>query len=255
MCPDVAQIDRVVAADESVPIARARESLVSIDVTTELRWFFEGPLPPEVLSWFTQSGTRGLSENRCDHYRHDDLVDIGVKRRFGTTLELKKRLREPEVVVLGALTGQLERWQRWSPADDRVQLTADTTWVDVEKSVIKRRFDTEGREVALSEETRAMSGQGCDAEVVELCVEGRPAWSIAFAGFGPHTGQLRSVVNAWDELMHATFAANIDFARSVPFGYPEWLVRVARRPEIASSTVSSDSVFTHSDRLVRASGS
>lgn len=205
-------------------------SAVSVDATTELRWFFDGPLPAEVFSWFTEAGTRGLIEERCDSYRHDDLVDIGVKRRFGTRLELKRRYGTPELVVIGGVLGQLETWQRWSPADDCVDLAADTLWVDVDKTVVKRRFDAVAGEVALTEDTRAMSGQGCDAEIVAVSVCGRPAWSFAFAGFGSDELQRRRVLNTWNELMHpAGGAADVDFSRAVPHGYPEWLVGVTRR--------------------------
>lgn len=206
----------------STPLA-----VTAIDVTTELRWFFDGALPPEVLSWFTGAGSRGFHESRCDSYRDNGLIDIGVKRRCGTTLELKERLCLPELVVLDGVGGQLETWQRWSPADDRVELAAGTVWVEVDKTVIKRRFDINGSELTLSEETRGLSGQGCDAEIVEVVIGGSPGWSIAFAGFGPRDRRRDSVFTAWHELMsEGTLPADIDFGRSVPYGYPEWLAGV-----------------------------
>lgn len=211
-------------------VAWAPDPTISVDATTELRWFFDGALPAEVFSWFTDGGRRGLTEERSDSYRHDDLVDVGVKRRFGTRLELKIRSGVPEPVVVGGALGQLERWQRWSPADRELDLAADTRWVDVEKTVIKRRFDAVVGEVALCEDTRPMSGEGCDAEIVEVSVCGRRAWGLAFAGFGSSELQRGRVLETWNQLMRsADGVADIDFSRASPYSYPEWLIGAVSR--------------------------
>ncbi len=213
---------------------------VSIDVTTEARWFFEGALPDDVWAWFT-AGTRGRVERRRDSYRHDDLAAIGVKRRFGTTLELKERQRAPEEIVLGDVVGRLEVWQRWSPADDRIDVSGDTSWIEVDKTAVKRRFDACGTEIELSDETRAMTGQGCDAEVVAVSVGGRSAWSIAFTGFGSPDDQRGHLLRAWDALMtpHPD-VAHIDFGDAVPYGYPEWLIARADQSEFDPSIRRND---------------
>jgi len=57
--------------------------------TTELRWFVPGPLPAQIRNWFI--GSTGVVEVRRDNYLVDDRVDIGIKRRAHTTLELKVR--------------------------------------------------------------------------------------------------------------------------------------------------------------------
>ena len=206
---------------------------MSIDITVELRWFFDGPLPAEVHSWFTRGGSRGLSESRRDTYRHDNLVDVGVKRRFGTTLELKERLDAPDPIEVAGVTGQIETWRRWSPADHRVVLAVDTVWIDVDKTVIKRRFNQDGREVSLTQETRAMTGQGCDAEIVALSVCGQPAWSLAFAAFGPTDVRRRCLLDTWREaILNMPTLPFIDFSEAVPFGYPEWLVEISSSADV-----------------------
>lgn len=211
------------------------EPLVSIHITAELRWFFDGPLPEAVHSWFTEASTRGLSESRRDAYRHDNLVDVGVKRRFGTTLELKKRLDAPEPAEVGGMSGQIETWRRWSPADHLVAVAADTLWIDVDKTVIKRRFDKDGREISLTEENRAMTGQGCDAEIVALSVCGRPAWSLAFAAFGPVAVRRGYLLDTWREsILNAPSQPHLDFSRAVPFGYPEWLVEISTSADVVA---------------------
>ena len=237
----VPQVDDPLASSLATP-----EPIVSIDITAELRWFFDGPLPAEVHSWFTRAGSRGFREYRCDTYRHDNLVDVGVKRRFGTTLELKERLDAPEPLEVGRMTGQLETWQRWSPADHRVALAADTIWVDVDKTIIKRRFDQDGREVAISEETRAMTGQGCDAEIVALSVHGQPAWSLAFAAFGPIAVRRRYLLDTWGEtILNTPTPPSLDFGRAVPFGYPEWLIEIGSVAGADSEAQEADPAEDH----------
>jgi len=203
---------------------------VSVDLTSEVRWFFDGPLPPSVLTWFVGPGS-GLVEDRCDTYRLDRQIDTGVKRRFRTTLELKLRLDRPKPLVIGCLDGSLEVWKRWSPADDRVRLDEATVWVDVDKTVIKRRFDGEGREVALSEADRAMTGDGCDVEIAAISVNSLQAWTFALAAFGEPGRHEAFLACAWAALA-TDRPRNDEFEldRRHSCGYPEWLARLAAIP-------------------------
>lgn len=214
------------ATTARIEVTAPADSAIAVDVTTELRWFFDGDLGPETLSWFTDGGN-GLTEARCDTYRLDGQVDVGVKRRFRTTLELKRRLRPAEPFAIGSdLHGRLECWQRWSPADGRVELGDGTIWVDVDKWVIKRRFDRTGEERALSEETRAMTGEGCDVEIARVSADGRSAWTFAFAAFGPLDGHRDSLLAAWNGLLaDGPPPGDLRLTADVSCGYPEWMSR------------------------------
>jgi hypothetical protein len=210
--------------------------VVSVVDTTELRWFTEGRLPPDVKSWFTRAGTTGMVEERCDTYRMDGRYDMGVKRRFREMLELKIRQSVGEDLLLGAgLAGRPEVWQKWSPAEGLVETSGHVPWLDVHKIVVKRRFSVEGDEIALSEETRAMTGAGCDVEVTAITVEDIQAWTFAFAAFGPTTGRRNSLVASWQTLWADAPCPE----RSRPFstratGYPEWLALLTARVRTAS---------------------
>ena len=106
------------------PAQLRRADAVSVVDTTELRWFVPGPLPPDVRGWFT--GSTGVPEERWDTYLLDGRVDIGVKRRFRETLELKVRQSLDGRVELGdGLGGLLEVWRKWSPAEGLVEDDAD----------------------------------------------------------------------------------------------------------------------------------
>lgn len=198
-----------------------------VDLTTELRWFFEGALPDEVRSWFTHDGATGFAEARRDSYRLDGQVDVGVKRRSGTILELKRRQGTPARHQHRTLDGQRESWQRWSPADGLIELDGNTTWVDLDKAIFKRRFSPGGQEIPLTKQTRAMTGQGCDAEVATVSVHGRSTWTFALAAFGPADDHRSSLDQAWDLLVRdrpGPARLRLEWVNS--WGYPEWTARL-----------------------------
>jgi hypothetical protein len=168
--------------------------------TTELRWFFDGRLPGDVRSWFTHDGECGLQTSRRDSYLIDGQEDVGVKRRRGTLLELKQRGRRSPYRHR-EMEGWIEEWQRWSPADDLVDLADDAVWMSIDKEILKRRFRTTGPEVPLTLETRAMSGVGCDAEVAALSVDGQPSWTFALSAFGSAGDHPALLDIAWDCLV------------------------------------------------------
>ena len=196
--------------------------------TTELRWFTEGPLTPEVETWFTRDGTTGAVEKRCDTYRIDGRVDAGVKRRFGETLELKVRQSLGVRFSLARdLTGRLEAWRKWSPADGLVDREVSAPWLDVHKMVVKRRFSVDGDEIALSNEPRAMTGAGCDVEVAAVTVGDVEAHTFAFAAFGPTATRRDSIVACWRALIVDTARpARLVIGDGRSSGYPEWLAFV-----------------------------
>ena len=200
---------------------------VSVDLTTELRWFFDGPLPADVRSWFMPNGV-GLLEHRCDTYLLDGRLDMGVKQRSRRTLELKLRTGLPEPAsVAYDVHGSVEMWRRWSPADRLLALEDDTVWVDIEKMIVKRRFDTDGQEKLLSESTRAMTGEGCDAEIAALSANGREAWTFAFAAFGQPDTHRDLLRTSWRSL--STRQAPPDGLRLLidcSYGYPAWISKV-----------------------------
>ena len=204
---------------------------VSVDLTTELRWFFDGLLPADVRSWFMPKGV-GLLEGRCDTYLLDGRLDMGVKQRSRRTLELKIRtgLSEPASVADG-VHGSVETWRRWSPADHLLSLDDDAVWVDVDKMIVKRRFGTDGQEKLLSESTRTMTGEGCDAEIAALSTNGRESWTLAFAAFGPPDTHRHSLRTAWRSLSMRQAPPDrlqLDIGRS--YGYPEWIPKVMQSP-------------------------
>ncbi len=200
----------------------------SVVDTTELRWFIEGQLPPDVKSWFTRAGTTGIVEERCDSYRMDDRREMGVKRRFRETLELKVRRSVGEGLVLDSgIAGRLEVWRKWSPAEGLIESDPQVPWVDVHKIVIKRRFSVNGDEIMITSNSRAMAGAGCDVEVTAVTVGGFKAWTFAFAAFGPTASRRSAIVASWHALVADTECPeHLRPSLGQSGGYPEWLARL-----------------------------
>ena len=220
----------------STPAARNLPG-VSVDLTTELRWFFDGPLPADVRSWFMPKDV-GLLERRCDTYLFDGRHDTGVKQRSRRTLELKIRtsLSEPTSVA-DDVHGNIETWRRWSPADHLLSLGDNTAWVNIDKMIVKRRFETDGQEKLLSESTRAMTGDGCDAEIAALLANDREAWTFAFAAFGQPETHHKSLRTAWRSLsMEQAPPGRLQLGTGRSYGYPEWISKVMQAPTLSQSS-------------------
>ncbi len=223
------RLPAVVPVTSSAPV-HARDARVpepgpdafSVVDTTELRWFVPGPLPADIRGWFT--GSTGVAEVRCDSYLLDGHDDIGVKRRFRELLEVKvRRSLDGRIELGGGLAGSLEVWRKWSPAEMSVEPGDDACWVDVHKSIVKRRFSMDGTEIAFSSGPYS-SDEGCDVEVAEVTVGTVQVWTFAFAAFGPPTTRQEAVVAAWEGLLggarcHEPFGPRSGRA----MGYPEWL--------------------------------
>lgn len=209
---------------------------VSIDRTMEVRWFFAGRLPAAVHSWFTD-GNLGVREERCDNYRLDERNDIGVKQRSLQKLELKKRTEPPEIATIAdGVRGQIETWQRWSPADQLLEPGSKSEWSAVDKRIIKRRFHPNGQERHLSADTRAMTGDGCDAEIVELSANEQDAWTFAFAAFGDPQTHRSSLAAAWQALIEQrTPPEQLRLNTDGSYGYPEWLTKTLLNGDSANS--------------------
>ena len=190
--------------------------------TTELRWFVPGSLPAEVAVWFT--GSTGVLEERSDTYLLDGRGDVGVKRRFRQTVELKVRQSLDGRIEFGdGLAGSLEVWRRWSPAEHLVEHGVDERWVDVHKSVVKRRFLLDGTEVAFSPVVEA-TGAGCDVEVAGVTIDDVHWWTFAFAAFGPPETRREALLASWQALVAAAPCPEPFEPRTArAMGYPEWL--------------------------------
>jgi hypothetical protein len=142
---------------------------------------------------------------------------LGVKVRGGTTrLELKLRPQPPQPLGLpGAVTGQVEEWQRWSlprPAIARLFPRLNLPkkrWIEVTK---RRRLTT----IPYGDEA------GCRVEHTALRVEGQDWSTVGFESFGPDADLLAALEAAADELFSSVDLPG-DLGAACSCGYPGWL--------------------------------
>ena len=193
--------------------------------TSELRWFARGPLPPDVQMWFTGGRTMGSVEDRHDFYQLHRLNDIGVKRRHGTTLEVKVRRAFGSPLSLGdGLENRVEEWSRWESADDAgAWLLPEAPWIDVHKVIYTRSFMAD-REVILPPIHSNRLYAGCDIEVAEVTVDEIDTWSLGLKAFGPTAKREQALASSWRTLQtHSPLTEDLGIAFDRACGYPEWL--------------------------------
>lgn len=190
--------------------------------TVELRWFGACRLPDEAREWFTNADPECSIERRTDTYWLRPDVYEGVKWRSGQRLERKvgRRFGDAEISLTTGLAGRPEHWRRWSPADGMVRLDHTSECVDVHKTVLRRRFLSDGSEIEHS--PLAPEGDFCDVELVAVTVHTTEAWSLAFtAGGRPSEAEalMRSAGHGLPQDMPAIVPATLH----VSCGYPLWL--------------------------------
>ena len=198
--------------------------------TTELRWFEAGALPATLPSWFTRDSAHVRLEERTDLYRIDDRIDVGVKLRGRSTLEIKSRRssnaleRSPIERDGVADDGVLEVWWKWRPEDACMDHRSGM-WVQVSKTILKRRFSIDGDELTVSEPNDPPDRAFCDVEIVAIDVGVSASWSFAMAAQGPPSGRGASIAMAWRTLASVPPPAAWPSTFTISCGYPEWLER------------------------------
>lgn len=198
--------------------------------TGELRWFAPGRPPADVLAWFNPGVGRGAVERRSDTYRLDGRTDAGLKLRRGRILDLKVRqsVEDEALSLCDTLGGRLEGWRRWSPADGLVELDADDRWIDITKTIVKRRFLDDGVEVSV--EPEPPQDAFCDIEIVALGLGGVRCWSIGIAAYDEPERWRRLVDVAWQRVVATGRFPHENVARlSASCSYPTWLATTASR--------------------------
>lgn len=214
------------AAFRSESAAVISEGSPAVLDTSELRWFALGLPPPEVVAWFTAGGGAGTTERRSDVYQVNGLHDVGLKRRFGWTVEVKVREDPGSPMVLGAgLRAPLEEWRKWIPSDgDPVWPIPDSQWVKIHKAIRTRTFMLNGGEVVGPASSASETLSGCDVEIAAVTVGGIEAWTLAFEAFGPKDERRAAILAAWNTLTtQADVPRNLGAQLDRAAGYPEWL--------------------------------
>jgi hypothetical protein len=201
----------------------------------EVRWFYEGTIPPEVLEWFQWGEPKPQEQpSRADYYlRQADQGSVGIKLREGR-IEIKQRQRQYGVVRFHLrVTGRVETWRKWSfelsEAGRQISRAAipAPSWIGVKKERTVRRY-----QLTRDRETEVIWGgegsdQACSLELTSIHVEGADWWSLGFEACAEELGDEGGLMRVARRVLTAHRPPSLRARDS--YGYPEWLVTITQR--------------------------
>jgi hypothetical protein len=208
-----------------------------MQVSAEVRWFWEESLPTGLDDWF-HSGIAvfqpGGGLPRLDEYLLDiGQIELGVKKRGEKPgIEIKGLLRTlPSPVQFGSLAGSIQLWGKWTTTALQIDglrtvATQKTRWLrkyDATRSVISE-IELDQRELPAR---TALPSQGCNVEIASIAVDNLSKWwTLGCEAFGPFERIERIIRQTLDHLG----PMNVPLLRGLELSYPAWLSRFATQP-------------------------
>lgn len=185
-------------------------------LTREVRWFMSGPLPEEVVAWFTNGHARSESEVRIDEYDSEAIRQgVGVKRRNGEALDAKYRIvHEQNVDLAPGIVGCVEEWLKVSGPRNDIPFPAEGESIVVSKEIISKKFDIVVRDGVAS---------GCDVELAELTVGAEKAWSLCFETYGDPALRFEALNEGIKRVLRGPLPELLTLEGGSSCGYPAWL--------------------------------
>lgn len=213
---------------------------MSVGVSAEVRWFWEGAALPALRAWFEKGPVSpGGGLPRTDVYLRDPNEQVGIKMRGENRgAEVKQLVATRGEVKLGALADRLTIWTK-APVEN-LHLGRMRTIATIKTRQI-RKFDTSGSaaaEIALGADEQPLQkqtiakGAGLELTSVQVGEDRQPWTTLGIEAFG-------SLEDVEESLKKVVALVGKDFP-AVPgaraLSYPAWLCgfRNAPRPEPAS---------------------
>ncbi len=188
-------------------------------VSREIRWFFDGDAPGDILEWFSALPGDQEPESRSDHY---DLIaartGAGVKYRDGQFMDSKFRLSARQLTTLPhPFNGTVEDWAKISTPISPDGPPPPEEFIRVDKRLITKTIDADS--IVSAEAGEA----GCEIEIAFIQTPTGPAWSLCFESFGPPEARGQAFHVGIDAAATAPFPTSIALASGYNGGYPLWL--------------------------------
>jgi hypothetical protein len=194
--------------------------------TIEVRWFYPGVIPVDLLTWFEDLGEPLVVDNRTDVYLQSSAPDVGVKLRQGN-LEVKYRQAISGTIEINDFgSSPVEEWLKWICIDDSSGLnpaqSADRSgWIQVAKSRLQRLYQVEFTDkIQLNSIAKPQAGAAA-IEITQLQVAQQIWWTIACEYLGNKLDLDRQFLPLVNSLLSACPVP--DPGRSISCGYPQWL--------------------------------
>jgi hypothetical protein len=200
-----------------------------MQATMEVRWFYGGTIPPDMVGWFHQADQHSADPSpRVDHYlRIAEGDTLGIKLREGR-IELKQRHRQYGAVRLhGWVAGIMEHWRKWSfplaGLNDGLKGAAHpaSDWIDVYKRRWLQRYEVLDEEKIAAVSSQYYPDQGCDFELTEVRAAGAAWWTLGFEAFGNEDTIQENLRLLADRVLGFTDPPVLAVEDS--YGYPRWL--------------------------------
>ncbi|MFB2970121.1 hypothetical protein ACE1CD_14190 [Aerosakkonema sp. BLCC-F183] len=200
-------------------------------ITSELRWFNRGKIPPEINDWFNADvfGEHyQLPEEREDIYLYiPECEYLGIKLRQ-QRLEIKLRKAELDTLSLGDhIEGKVEKWVKWSCEDATAEslIPADalkaSPWVSVKKVRSQRKYQVSAEASVTSVPVDKAINEGCNVEITQLDIKDNLWWSLALEAFGEDANLMYNLktVAVWLFQTYPNFKLQLQNS----YAYPKWL--------------------------------
>ncbi len=195
--------------------------------TAEVRWFFHGPVPGSLRTWFYNLADYvTLEPMRCDHYLVLTEIDsLGIKVRENR-VEVKQRIQaRPPTVLAPQISGKVELWRKWSFALSASALELEPVpnedgWILVCKTRHIQSY-TEG--VDRPARSAGKATWGYTFELTEITLGSQQWWTL-----GLEAWEAKSQNQLLDRL-HAAIEHTLGPGSPIPlpadasYGYPRWL--------------------------------
>ena len=217
--------------------------------TAEIRWFYQGPIPPEVQSWFRGERSARLpppeeQPARVDRYLHIPEGDsLGIKLRGGDPpprIEIKQRVPDSRfnaqsVQLHPRVTGVTEHWRKWSLplAEADGEPAPATSWIPVKKARWMHTFHVRGEEIVCVERNaESISAPGCELELSTVNAVDQTWWTLCFEAFGKgandQPSELYKTLLRVAEHVFTTYgsALPITLDAQASYGYARWLAHI-----------------------------
>jgi hypothetical protein len=207
-----------------------------MQVSAEIRWFWQGAPPSGLEEWFKADahccpvgGGRG---GRLDEYLLDDKqVELSLKYRDGKPgVEVKSLVAVTwGSLMVGPFTGPIEIWTKLTSGP--LEFTKKT--IKIEKQRWLRKFDTSGflpKEIVVGIDEKPLNDPlptlGCNVELTKIKLSNCDVWwTLGFEAFGKiHTveNDLRAVATVLFRRKPPTFEDGLIAS------YPAWINELTR---------------------------
>lgn len=209
--------------------------------TVEARWFYPGPIPPDVLAWYHYSERAPETQpTRIDYYlRLADHDDLSVKLRTGR-IEIKQRTEQYGVQPLHEHVHALvEGWCKWGFDIGDINHGASepgdspSAWIAVRKTRRLRRYRLADNGDVIAIGGMEYAPQGCHIELAEIAIHEQNWWSLAFETFGPSEVLYTTFMRITQHALRDATAPPLDAACS--YGYAQWMKQALERSNIPTT--------------------